>query len=82
MNHPILIAALVEDRRHRCPCGAVAQHPDGRCRRCQAATVWRHEITRTSRRATPSRTHADTAKVWFFVRVAALLQIISKGAEG
>lgn len=24
MNHPILVAALVEDRRRRCPCGAVA----------------------------------------------------------
>ena len=81
MNHPILIAALVEDRRRRCPCGAVAQQPYGLCRECQAAAVWRRETARTSRRATPSWTHAGTAKARLFARVASLLQIIGKGAE-
>ncbi len=82
MNHPILIAALVEDRRRRCPCGAAAQQqPYGLCRECQAVAVWRRETTRTSRRATPSWTHAGTAKARFFARAASLLQIISKGAE-
>ena len=81
MNHPILIAALVEDRRRRCPCGAVAQQPYGLCRECQAAAVWRRETARTSRRATPIWTHAGTAKARLFARAASLLQIISKGAE-
>ncbi len=81
MNHPILIAALVKDRHRRCPCGALAQQPYGLCRKCQAAAVWRRETAPTSRRATPSWTHAGTAKVRFFARAASLLQIISKGAE-
>ena len=54
MNHPILVAALAEDRRRRCPCGAVAQQPYGLCRGCRAAAVWRHETARSSRRAAPT----------------------------
>jgi hypothetical protein len=27
MNHPILVAALAEDRRCQCSCGAVTQEP-------------------------------------------------------
>ena len=81
MNHPILIAALVDDWRRQCPCGAVAQQPYGLCRGCQAAAISRRETTRPSCRATPSRTNAGTAKAWLFARAAALLQIISKGVE-
>ena len=80
MNHPILVAALAEDRRRRCPCGAVAQQPYGLCRECQAAAVWRCETTRTSRRGAPSWTRAGTSKARLFARVASLLQIIGKGA--
>ena len=29
MNHPILVAALAEDRRRQCSCGAVTQEPNG-----------------------------------------------------
>lgn len=80
MNHPILIATFVDDRRRRCPCGAVAQQPYDLCRECQAAAVWRRETARTSRRAS-HRTHAETAKTRLFARVTSLLQIIGKGAE-
>jgi hypothetical protein len=81
MNHPILIAALVEDRHRRCPCGVVAQQCYGLCRECQAVAVWQHETTRTSRHATPSWTHAGTGKARLFARVASLLRVIGKGAE-
>ena len=81
MNHPILIAALVEDRRRRCPCEAVAQQPQGLCRECQAVAVWRRETERTRRRAAPNWTRAGTVKARLFARVASLLQIIGKGAE-
>ena len=81
MNHPILVAALAEDRRRRCPCGAVAQQPYGLCRECQAVAAWRRETARTRRRAAPTWTHAGTVKARLFARVASLLQIISKGAE-
>ena len=81
MNHPILIAALVEDLRRRCLCGAVTQQPYGLCGGCQAAAIWRRETTRTSRRATPSRTLARAAIARLFARVTSLLRIIGKGAE-
>jgi hypothetical protein len=81
MNHPILIAALVEDRRHQCQCGVVAQQPYRLCRECQAVAVWRHKPTQTSRRATSARTHVGTTKARLFARVASLLQAITKGAE-
>jgi hypothetical protein len=80
MNHPILIAVLVDYRRRRCPCGAVAQQPYGLCRECQAAMVWRRKTTRTSRCATLSRPHAGTAKVRLPGWARSLFQIISKGA--
>ena len=81
MNHPILIAALVEDQRRWCPCGAVAQQPYGLCRECQAVAVWRREAGQSSRRTTHRLTHAGTGKARLFARVASLLQAISKGAE-
>jgi hypothetical protein len=42
MTHPILIAALVEDRRHQCPCGTFAQQPYGPYRECLS---WTHAGT-------------------------------------
>jgi hypothetical protein len=81
MNHPILITALVEDRRRWCPCGAVGQQPYGSCCECQAAVTWRRETTRTSRRATTSRMHARTPKARLFARVTSLLRIIGNGVE-
>jgi hypothetical protein len=81
MYHPILIAALFEDRRHRCPCRTFAQQPYGLCRECQAVAAWRRETTRTSRRASPGWTHAGKGKARLFARAASRLQIIGKGAE-
>jgi hypothetical protein len=33
--HPILVAALAEDRHRRCPCGVVTQRPYRLCRGCR-----------------------------------------------
>ena len=81
MNHPILLAALAEDRRRQCSCGAVTPEPYGTCRECQAAAVSRHETARSSLRVAPCWTHAGFVKARLFARVASLLQIIGKGAE-
>jgi hypothetical protein len=81
MNHPILITALVEDRRRRCRCGAVAQQPYGRYRECQACAVWRRKTERTRRRGGPNWTCAGSLKTRLPAWVASLLQIIGKGAE-
>ena len=81
MNHQILVAALAEDRRRGCPCGAVAQQPHGLCRECQAVSVWRRETKRTSRRGDPNWTRTGTSKARLLARVASLLRIIGKRVE-
>ena len=81
MNHPILVAALAEDQRRQCPCGAVTQEPNGTCRGCRAAAESRHETARSSRRIASRWTHAGVVKARLFAWVASLLQIIGKGAE-
>ncbi len=80
--HPILITALVEDRRRRCPCGAVAQQRYGLCRECQVAAVWQQETARTRHHAIPSWTRARAAQVRLFARMASLIRLSSrKGAS-
>ena len=81
MNHPILVAALADDRCRQCSCGAVTQAPNGRCRGCQAAAVARHETAAPSRRAASRWTPPGIAKARLFAGVASLLQIFGKGAE-
>ena len=81
MNHPILVAALAEDRRRQCSCEAVTQEPNGTCRGCRAAVVSRHETARSSRRTASHWTPARVAKARLFGWAASLLQVIGKGAE-
>ena len=81
MSHPILVAALTEERRRRRPCGAAAQQRYGLCRECQAVAVWRRETEQTRRHGAPDWTRAGTLKARLLALVASLLQIISKGAE-
>jgi len=81
MNHQILVAALAEDRRRRCPCGGVAQQPHGLCRECQAVAVWRCETKWTRRSGAADGTRKGTLKARLLARVASLLQIIGKRVE-
>ena len=81
MNHPILVAALAEDRRSRCLCGAVAQQGYGLCRDCRAVVVWRQETSRTKHRALPSWTYARIGKARLFAPPGLLLHLISGKAE-
>ena len=81
MNHPILVAALAEDRRSQCSCGAVMQEPNGTRRGCRAAAAARHEAVRPGRRTASDWTPAGIAKGRLFAWVASLLQIIGKRAE-
>ena len=81
MSHPILIAALAEDRRRWCPCEAAAQQRYGLCRECRAVAVWRRETEQTRLHGAPNWTRARALKTRLLARVASLLQIISKGAE-
>ena len=81
MSHPILVAALAEDRRRRCPCGATAQQRYGLCHECRAVAVWRRETEQTRRHGAPDWTRAGTLKARLLAQVASLFQIISKGAE-
>lgn len=79
MSHPILVAALAEDRRHCCPCGAAAQQRYGLCRECRAVAVWRRETEQTRRHGALNWTRAGTLKARLLARLASLLQTISKG---
>ena len=81
MSHPILIAALAEDRRRWCSCGAATQQRYGLCRECQAVAVSRRETEQTRLHGAPKWTRARALKTRLLARVASLLQIISKGAE-
>jgi hypothetical protein len=81
MSHPILVAALAEDRRRCCPCGATAQQRYGLCRECRAVAVCRRETRQARRHGAPDWTRAGTLKARLFAWVASLLQIIGKGAE-
>lgn len=51
MHHPNLLAALAEDRRRQCPCGAMAEQPYGLCRKCQARFAWRRKTASRRRQA-------------------------------
>jgi hypothetical protein len=81
MNHPILIAALVEDQRRGCPCGVVAPQSRGLCRTCQAVAAWRRQTQRTRCHETANWTRTGTLKARLLARVASLLQIIGKRVE-
>ncbi len=81
MSHPILIAALAEDRHRQCPCGAVAQQPCGPYRKCQTAVLWRRESACGSRRTATDYVRAGLTKARLRTWITPLLQIISKGAE-
>ena len=81
MNHPNLVAALAEDRRRQCSCGAVTQEPNGTCRGCRTAAISRHETARSNRRTASHWTPARVAKARLFGWAASLLQITGKGAE-
>jgi hypothetical protein len=50
LPHPDSIAALVVEKCRQCPCGAIADHPYGLCRKCRARIAWRRKAMRKSHR--------------------------------
>ena len=82
MTHPDLTAALADDRRRQCPCGAAAERRDRLCRKCQARMSWRRRTTRTNRRAARRlAAHQAHEGTRIFASTMALLRTVSKGAE-
>jgi hypothetical protein len=82
MDHPKLIAALADDQRRHCPCGAIAEQPQRLCRKCHARLAWRRKTTRTSRRAARRlAAHQAHEGTCILASAMALLQTISKGVE-
>jgi hypothetical protein len=74
-----LITALAGDMRRHCPCGAVAEQPDGLCRKCHARMLWRRKTARTSRRA--ARRLAKRRGARLLASAMSFLQSTGKGAE-
>jgi hypothetical protein len=81
--HPDLIAALAEDRRKSCPCGAVNGQAGGLWRECLTRTVWRRRINRPARHEPRRRSDRQARdRAWIFAVAASMLRTIGKGAKG
>jgi hypothetical protein len=80
--HPMLVAALAEDRRRRCPCGAATYKP---CRLCHGCCQ-RRQLELRDRAAAPSQRSPlkarQNSKALPFARVLSLLQDTRKGTQG
>ena len=80
--HPYLLAALADERRRSCPCGAVTEHPYSLCRKCHARVLWRRKTTRTARRASRHLAHRQAREgARRFARAMSLLNTGNKGVE-
>ena len=80
--HPSLIAALIEDRRRSCRCGAATDKPYQLCRKCLSRMIWRRRISELSWsvvRRQPSR----RARAWARTLAAAtsMRRVLAKGAR-
>ena len=77
--HPNLIAALVEDRRKSCRCGAVASQPQQACRKCLAHMIWRRHASRCSR-STAKHQANRRSRAWsrILATAASMLRIRAK----
>jgi hypothetical protein len=55
--HPILVAALAEDRHQRCPCDAVTQQPYRLCRDCRRQCLETQDHAAAPSRRSPLNAH-------------------------
>jgi hypothetical protein len=79
--HPVLAAALAEDRHRRRPCSAVIQQPYCACRGCRLGQrpEMRDRAAASSRRSPLNA--RQIPKALPFARVPSLPKNTSKGAE-
>jgi hypothetical protein len=79
--HPNLIAALAEDRRKCCPCGAVTDRPNRPRSKCCARVVLRRHTTRPPRSAVRRPTNRQThARALAVAAARSMLRTVIKGA--
>jgi hypothetical protein len=81
MLHPYLAAALHAEKQRQCPCGAVAEHRHGLCRKCQAPAAWRRRTTATKRRSSRRLTARRIRHLAQLIVGAAALLHTMRGAE-
>ena len=80
--HPDLLAALADERRRRCPCGAATEHPYSLCCKCHARVLWRRRTTRTGRHTSRHLAHRQAREgARRFARAMSLLKAGNEGAE-
>jgi hypothetical protein len=80
--HPNLIAALVEDRRRSCRCGAVTSQPQQPCPKCLTHMIWRRHASQCSRRTAKNPANRRS-RAWSRILATAtsMLRIRVKGAR-
>jgi hypothetical protein len=79
--HPILVAALADDRHRRCPCGAVPQQSYRLCRGCHRQCLAMQDHATAPPRRSPLTTRLFR-NAQPFARMLSLLQSTSKGRQG
>jgi hypothetical protein len=80
MQHPDLLAALAEDRRRQCPCGAMAEEAFGLCRKCHARFAWRRKTASRRHQAARKRVGRRVRRVArLLTGTTSLLSITTKG---
>jgi hypothetical protein len=80
--HPNLIAALVDDRRNSCLCGAITNHLHRPRRKCLARISWRRQLNQGPRREARHRANPQARTwPWTLATITSILRIIGKGAS-
>ena len=82
MHNLALAVALTELRRRQCPCGAMAEHRDGLCRKCQARNTWRRKAASNRRKSTRRRTHRTRSVASFFAGMFTPFSAVRNRREG
>jgi hypothetical protein len=76
------IYKIAEDRRQSCPCGALAEHPHGLCRKCHAGMIWRRRNVGTTRHSSRRRRGSQAReRVRILALATSMFRTSSKGDD-
>jgi hypothetical protein len=80
--NPYQIQKISENQHQSCPCGAVAEHPYGLCRKCHAGMTWRRRDAGTARHASRRRRGSQARERGRILALAtSMFRTSSKGGD-